>query len=62
MNKANGCTVTSYSSNGRSKHIKDTKIKPRIYMVIVIIIVTIITLTKVTLMKTATKTVIRIMI
>ena len=56
VNKPNGCTMTSYNSNDRSKNIKNTKIKPRIDMVILIIVVTIIIITKtITLMKTATK-------
>ena len=60
MNKPNGFAITSYYRNDRSKIVKNTKIKPRIYMVmaILIIVVTIIIMTKaITLMKTATKTV-----
>ena len=37
--------MTSYNSNDRPKNIKNTKIKPRIYMVIPIMVVTIIIMT-----------------
>ena len=50
--------MTSYNSNGRSKNIKNTKIKPTIYMVILIVVTMIIMTKTITLMKTATKTVI----
>ena len=56
--------MTSYNNNDRSKDIKNTKMKPTIYEVIIIItVVTIIIMTKaITLMKTATTTVARIII
>ena len=45
--------MTHYNSNGISKNIKNTKINPRIYMVIIIIVTTIITVIKAkTLMET----------
>ena len=63
MNKVNRYTKTSYNSNDRSKNVKNSKIRPRIYMVILIIVVTIIIMAKaITLIKTATKTVIRIIV
>ena len=63
VNKPNGCIMTSYNSNDRSKNVKNSKIKPRIYMVILIVVATIIIMTKaITLMKTATKTATRIII
>ena len=64
MNEPNGCIMTSYNNNDRSKDIKNTKMKPTIYEVIIIItVVTIIIMTKaITLMKTATATVARIII
>ena len=55
--------MMSYNSHDRLKNIKNTKIKPTFYMVILIIVVTIILMTKATtLLKTATKSVIRIII
>ena len=58
MNKPNGCIMTSCNNNDRSKNTKNTKIKPTIYMVILIILVTKTIMTKtITLMKTVTKTV-----
>ena len=68
VNKPNGCTMTSYNNNDRSKNIKNTKIKPTMYMAIIIVVLLIIVVTiiimrkAITLMKTATKTVIRIII
>ena len=63
MNNPSGCIMMSYNSNDRLKNIKNIKIKPIIYMVILITVVTIIIMTKaITFMKTATKTVIRIII
>ena len=63
VNKPNGCIMTSYNNNDRSKNVKNSKIKPRIYMVILIVVATIIIMTKaITLMKTATKTATRIII
>ena len=57
VNKPNGCIMTSYNNNDRSKNVKNNKIKPRIYMIILIVVATIIIMTKaITLMKTATKT------
>ena len=53
--------MMSYNNNERSKNLKNTKVKPTIYMVILIIVVTLIKMTKsMTLTKTATKTVLRI--
>ena len=55
--------MASYNNNDRPKSIKNFKIKPTIYMVILKIVVTIITMTKtITLIKTAKKAVIRIII
>ena len=63
VNKPNGCIMTSYNNNDRSKNVKNSKIKPRIYMAILIVVATIIIMTKaITLMKTATKTATRIII
>ena len=53
--------MMSYNNNERSKNFKNTKVKPTIYTVILIIVVTLIKMTKsMTLTKTATKTVLRI--
>ena len=55
--------MTSYNNNDRSKNVKNTKIKPRIYMATLIIVATIIIMTKaITLMKAATKRVMKIII
>ena len=63
MNKLNGCLMVSYNNNERSNDIKSTKIEPTIYIVILMIEVPIaITAKALTLMKTAIKTVIRIII
>ena len=57
----NGYIMMSYNNNERSKNFKNTKVKPTIYTVILIIVVTLIKMTKsMTLTKTATKTVLRI--
>ena len=57
----NGYITMSYNNNERSKNFKNTKVKPKIYMVILIIVVTLIKMTKLmTLTKTATETVLRI--
>ena len=57
----NGYIMMSYNNNERSKNFKNTKVKPKIYMVILIIVVTLIKMTKLmTLTKTATETVLRI--
>ena len=53
--------MTFYNNNDRSKNIKNTKIKPTTYMVILIKVVTIIIMTKaITLNDKRTKTVIGI--
>ena len=55
--------MASYDNNERSNDIKNTKIEPTTYIVILMIEVTKTTMTKaITLKKTATKTVIRIII
>ena len=55
--------MVSYNNNERSNDIKSTKIEPTIYIVILMIEVPIaITAKALTLMKTAIKTVIRIII
>ena len=40
VNKPNGCVMASYNIYYRSKNIKNTKIKPTIYMVMLIIVAT----------------------
>ena len=39
VNKQSECIIIFYENNGRSKNIKNTKIKPTIYMVILMIVV-----------------------
>ena len=62
VNKPNGCVMASYNIYYRSKNIKNTKIKPTIYMVMLIIVATTIMTKAITLLKAATKTVIIIII
>ena len=62
VNKPNGCVMASYNIYYRSKNIKNTKIKPTIYMVMLIIVATTIMTKAMTLLKAATKTVIIIII
>ena len=62
VNKPNGCVMASYNIYYRSKNIKNTKIKPTIYMVMLIIKATTIMTKAITLLKAATKTVITIII
>ena len=58
VNKPNGCVMASYNIYYRSKNIKNIKIKPTIYMVMLIIVATTIMTKAITLLKAATKTVI----
>ena len=62
VNKPNGGVMASYNIYYRSKNIKNTKIKPTIYMVMLIIKATTIMTKAITLLKAATKTVIIIII
>ena len=62
VNKPNGYVMASYNIYYRSKNIKNTKIKPTIYMVMLIIVATTIMTKAITLLKAATKTVIIIII
>ena len=62
VNKPNGCVMASYNIYYRSKNIKNTKIKPTIYMVMLIIKATTIMTKAITLLKAAIKTVIIIII
>ena len=62
VNKPNGCVMASYNIYYRSKNIKNIKIKPTIYMVMLIIVATTIMTKAITLLKATTKTVITIII